>query len=33
MLSGTTQELRAGIAKQRAWLAEINKLIDIRNAQ
>jgi tripartite-type tricarboxylate transporter receptor subunit TctC len=33
VLSGTTQELRAGIAKQRAWLAEINKLIDIRNAQ
>jgi tripartite-type tricarboxylate transporter receptor subunit TctC len=33
VLSGTTQELSAGIAKQRAWLAEINKLIDIRNAQ
>jgi len=33
VLSGTTQELRAGIEKQRAWLAEINKVIDIRNAQ
>ena len=33
VLSGTTQELRAGIARQRAWLAEINKVIDIRNAQ
>jgi len=33
VLNGTTRELSEGIAKQRAWLAEINKLIDIRNAQ
>src|SRR3954454_2300436 len=33
VLAGTTQELTAGIARQRAWLAEISKLIDVRNAQ
>ncbi len=33
VLSGTTEELKAGIAKQRAWVSEITKLIDIRNAQ
>ena len=33
VLNGTTRELSEGIAKQRAWLAEANKLIDIRNAQ
>jgi tripartite-type tricarboxylate transporter receptor subunit TctC len=33
VLGGTVQELSAGIAKQRAWLAEIGKLIDVRNAQ
>jgi tripartite-type tricarboxylate transporter receptor subunit TctC len=30
VLSGTTDELKAGIAKQRAWVNEITKLIDIR---
>jgi tripartite-type tricarboxylate transporter receptor subunit TctC len=33
VLSGTTEELKAGIAKQRAWVGEITKLIDIRNAR
>jgi tripartite-type tricarboxylate transporter receptor subunit TctC len=33
VLSGSAQELRAGIAKQRAWITEISKVIDIRNAQ
>ena len=33
VLSGTTRELREGIARQRAWVAEITKVIDIRNAQ
>jgi len=33
VLGGTTQELSTAIAKQRAWLAENNKIIDIRNAQ
>ena len=33
VLSGTTEELKAGIAKQRVWVDEITKLIDIRNAQ
>jgi tripartite-type tricarboxylate transporter receptor subunit TctC len=33
VLGGTPQELSAGIARQRAWLAEIDKVIDIRNAQ
>lgn len=33
VLSGTTGELKAGIARQRAWLGEITKIIDIRNAQ
>ncbi|SDJ34661.1 MULTISPECIES: Bug family tripartite tricarboxylate transporter substrate binding protein [Bradyrhizobium] len=32
VLSGTTEELRAGIEKQRAWLGEVTKIIDIRNA-
>jgi tripartite-type tricarboxylate transporter receptor subunit TctC len=33
VLGGTTQELNTAIARQRAWLAENNKIIDIRNAQ
>ena len=33
VLNGTTEELRAAIARQRAWLGEVTKLIDIRNAQ
>ncbi len=33
VLGGTTEELRAAIARQRKWLAEIDKVIDIRNAQ
>jgi tripartite-type tricarboxylate transporter receptor subunit TctC len=33
VLSGTTEELKAGIAKQRAWVGEITEIIDIRNAQ
>ena len=33
VLGGTTEELQAGIAKQRIWVSEISKLIDIRNAQ
>jgi tripartite-type tricarboxylate transporter receptor subunit TctC len=32
ILDGTTEELKRGIAKQRAWLAEVTKIIDIRNA-
>jgi tripartite-type tricarboxylate transporter receptor subunit TctC len=33
VLSGTTEELKAGIARQRAWVGEITAIIDIRNAQ
>ena len=33
VLSGTTEELRGGIEKQRAWVGEISKIIDIRNPQ
>jgi tripartite-type tricarboxylate transporter receptor subunit TctC len=33
VLGGTKDELQAGIAKQRAWLGEVTKIIDIRNAQ
>lgn len=33
VLSGTTEELKAGIEKQRLWVRELAKLIDIRNAQ
>jgi tripartite-type tricarboxylate transporter receptor subunit TctC len=33
VLNGTTEELKAGIARQRAWLGEVTKLIDIRNGQ
>lgn len=33
VLGGTTDELRAGIAKQRAWLSEVAKIIDVKNAQ
>ncbi len=33
VLGGTPEELRATIARQRSWLGEITKLIDIRNAQ
>jgi tripartite-type tricarboxylate transporter receptor subunit TctC len=33
VLSGSTEELKAGIEKQRAWVTEVTKIIDIRNAQ
>ena len=33
VLGGTAEELNAGIAAQRAWVADVSKLIDIRNAQ
>ena len=33
VLGGTAEELNAGIAAQRAWVADISRLIDIRNAQ
>jgi tripartite-type tricarboxylate transporter receptor subunit TctC len=33
VLGGTTEQLRAGIARQRVWVGEIAALIDIRNAQ
>jgi tripartite-type tricarboxylate transporter receptor subunit TctC len=33
VLGGTTEELKAGIARQRTWVSEITKIIDIRNAQ
>ncbi len=33
VLGGTTEELNAGITAQKAWVAEISKVIDIRNAQ
>ena len=33
VLAGTRAELQAGIARQRAWLGEINQLIDIRDAR
>jgi tripartite-type tricarboxylate transporter receptor subunit TctC len=33
VLSGTTEELKAGIARQRVWIDEITRIIDIRNAQ
>jgi tripartite-type tricarboxylate transporter receptor subunit TctC len=33
VLTGTAEELKVGIAKQRAWLGEVTKVIDIRNAQ
>jgi len=33
VLGGTTEELKVAIAKQRAWLGEVTKIIDIRNAQ
>jgi tripartite-type tricarboxylate transporter receptor subunit TctC len=33
VLGGTTEELKAGIFKQRIWVSEITKSIDIRNAQ
>ena len=33
VLEGTTEELKGAIAKQRAWLGEVTKIIDIRNAQ
>jgi tripartite-type tricarboxylate transporter receptor subunit TctC len=33
VLSGTAEELKAGIARQRAWVGEITGIIDIRNAQ
>jgi tripartite-type tricarboxylate transporter receptor subunit TctC len=33
VLAGTGAELQAGIARQRAWLSEINQVIDIRDAR
>ncbi|MDH2386887.1 tripartite tricarboxylate transporter substrate binding protein [Bradyrhizobium sp. CER78] len=33
VLAGTVEELRAGIERQRAWLAEVAQLIDIRDAR
>jgi len=33
VLGGTTSELKAGIAKQRAWLNEVTRIIDVKNAQ
>jgi tripartite-type tricarboxylate transporter receptor subunit TctC len=33
VLSGTTDELRSGVEKQRHWIAEVTKLIDIRDAR
>ena len=33
VLGGTTGELKAGIAKQRAWLNEVARIIDVKNAQ
>ncbi|MFK4522919.1 tripartite-type tricarboxylate transporter receptor subunit TctC [Bradyrhizobium japonicum] len=33
VLSGTSGELKAGIAKQRAWLNEVTRIIDVKNAQ
>jgi tripartite-type tricarboxylate transporter receptor subunit TctC len=33
VLSGTTEELKAGIGKQRQWIHELARLIELRNAQ
>ena len=33
VLAGTAGELRAGIDRQRAWLAEVGRLVDIRDAR
>jgi tripartite-type tricarboxylate transporter receptor subunit TctC len=33
VLSGTTEELKAGIEKQRSAMNELAKIIDIRNPQ
>jgi tripartite-type tricarboxylate transporter receptor subunit TctC len=33
VLGGTTDELKAGIANQRAWLNEVTGIIDVKNAQ
>jgi tripartite-type tricarboxylate transporter receptor subunit TctC len=33
VLGGTADELKAGIAKQRAWLSEVSGIIDVKNAQ
>ena len=33
VLAGTAAELNAGIARQRAWLSEINQVIDLRDAK
>jgi tripartite-type tricarboxylate transporter receptor subunit TctC len=33
VLSGTTEELKMALTKQRAWIGEINKIINIRNGQ
>jgi len=33
VLAGTASELRAGIERQRSWLAEIRQLVDIRDAR
>jgi hypothetical protein len=32
-MGGTSQELKATIARQRVWLAEIAPLVDIRDAK
>jgi hypothetical protein len=32
-LSGTTEELKSGIEKQRSAVSELAKIIDIRNPQ
>ncbi|MGO4513281.1 Bug family tripartite tricarboxylate transporter substrate binding protein [Bradyrhizobium sp. 2TAF36] len=33
VLGGTTDELKTGIVKQRAWLIEVTRIIDVKNAQ
>jgi tripartite-type tricarboxylate transporter receptor subunit TctC len=33
VLNGTTEELKMALAKQRAWIGEINKIFDVKNAQ
>jgi tripartite-type tricarboxylate transporter receptor subunit TctC len=33
VLNGSAEELKAGIAKQRIWVAEINRIIDLRDAK
>jgi tripartite-type tricarboxylate transporter receptor subunit TctC len=33
VLDGTSETLKGGIARQRAWLEEVTKIIDIKNPQ